>query len=439
MVERFANGHALKLETVAKRIAIVGLSKGIGGAAKATWRMFEGLRQKEDDLLYCFYCSEGAREDPSLEVLPWKGGLWIANAIGGSALTRKILDIRLMIWNRIVVRKRSRHQFFYTDRLVSGRALEGRNSVIHYVWIQLIGASFVAPMRPYIVTLHDMWQLTGGCAYSFGCGELEKGCRYCPEVRRYARRRIKQIKNRKLIFLNGAFRVVVTSEWMRGEAEKAGVLPERIVRIENYIPDVFQYHNEIRLKRENGLADSYRGNTRRLYFVGSIRDARKGFNNLIEALEQYRELDIRYWELSVLGCEDEELEEIRRKGINARGYGILEDDLSQVLMYNQANILVCPSREDNSPNVVAEALCCGLPVVVIGNTGAAEMVEERVNGWIARNDTIDELGKAISRALLQYDKVDRTTISLQARERFGKESTIDKYSNLYLEAVLEND
>lgn len=427
------------LEPPRIRVAVVGVSREIGGAAKATWRMFVGLKNSKDALEYCLYCSEGSQEKgDSVNRIPWRGGLWATNALGGSSLTRKILDIKLRIWTYIMVRRRSKHQFFYADSLVSKKEIEARCSLVHYVWIQLISSSLTRPTRPYVVTMHDMWQLTGGCAYTLGCKEMEHGCNDCPEVREYAKRQVRRMKQEKLRFLNGAHYIVVTSRWMRDEAIKAGVSPEKIVRIENYIPEIFQYNEKKKLLGEQYVSAKPR-RRRRVYFVGSITDKRKGFETLVEVLKQEEEFRMMSWELSVLGCEDIELEEIRNAGIYARGYGILHDDASQVEMYNRADILVCPSQEDNSPNVVAEAHCCGLPVVVIDKTGAAEMVDDNLNGWIARDGSLKEIAKTLSTALSQYSKLDRGAISRQARDRYGRKNTIEKYSKLYMKVVLGDD
>ena len=50
--------------------------------------------------------------------------------------------------------------------------------------------------------------------------------------------------------------------------------------------------------------------------------------------------------------------------------------------YGRANVLVHPSLTDGYAYVVAEAMACGLPVIVTDQTGAAELVEEGVNGYV---------------------------------------------------------
>lgn len=421
-------------------ISIVGLSREVGGAAKATLRMFKGLQTTDIRKRYKFYCIEGKRSNTDgFLSLPWKGKMRIAEMVGLGVYKRKILDLGLRLWAAMIVSSHSRHEFFYSKNLVDGESIERDASVIHYVWVQLIGRSFLRKhKKPYIVTLHDMWQLTGGCAYTFECNEFYNQCSYCPEVKKYAQRRLRRNKLEKLEFLNKAYCVVVTSEWMRGEAIRAGVKPESLVRIENYIPETFRYTRGVRSSSEmitNGHRDRYK---RRIYFVGSTQDPRKGFSYLIKALVECANIDWERWELSVLGSKDEDLDWVRTLGISTKGYGFLQDDHSQMQMYNKVELLVCPSLEDNSPNVIAEAHCCGLPTIVMGGTGAAEMVEESIDGWIAKERTVLGLRATIEQALNEIDRIDKELIAKRARCRYGKERTLLAYSRIYKDASKAN-
>lgn len=433
------DGNHKVLEDDKAEIRVVALSKDIGGAAKATLRMFDGLKGEDQDRRYKFYCTEGSHGDNSdYQSLPWKGVIRLAEITGLGRHKRRVLDLMLRAWSRLIRVGKSRHQFFYSWRLIDQKKIEEGASLVHYVWVQLIGDSFIDSLRkPYIVTLHDMWHLTGGCAYSLGCTELENECRRCPEVKAFARKSRKEAKSRRMTFLKGAQYVVVTSEWMRSMVIKAGVHPEKVVRVDNYIPETFRFHGGRSLsKTDVDLAHNIKPK-KILYFVGSIKDPRKGFEYLIHSLCKCVKVDWNQWELRVLGCKDEDLQWTRDLGISSRGCGILSDDFAQVALYNQADLLICPSAEDNSPNVIAEAHCCGLPTIVINGTGAAEMVKESVNGWIAEAGTVEALGETIEKALLDLEWIDRKTIAKRARETYGKESTLQKYVDIYSSTLNE--
>lgn len=56
------------------------------------------------------------------------------------------------------------------------------------------------------------------------------------------------------------------------------------------------------------------------------------------------------------------------------------DDLAKRL--RSADIFLLPSLEDGWARTVSEASACGLPVIVTPNTGAAEFIQEGINGSV---------------------------------------------------------
>jgi glycosyltransferase involved in cell wall biosynthesis len=61
--------------------------------------------------------------------------------------------------------------------------------------------------------------------------------------------------------------------------------------------------------------------------------------------------------------------------------------------YRDADCLVLPSRFDSFGMVVAEALACGLPVIVSDMVGAKSLVVEGENGWIVPVGDVEALAR----------------------------------------------
>ena len=59
-------------------------------------------------------------------------------------------------------------------------------------------------------------------------------------------------------------------------------------------------------------------------------------------------------------------------------------------VYGSADALLLPTLYDPFPNVCGEALACGLPLLTSHGCGAAEWIEEGVNGWV--RDALDSEG-----------------------------------------------
>jgi glycosyltransferase involved in cell wall biosynthesis len=73
----------------------------------------------------------------------------------------------------------------------------------------------------------------------------------------------------------------------------------------------------------------------------------------------------------------------------------------------QADLYVHPSYQDGFAYAVAEALACGVPVVVTEDTGAKELVTNGVNGEIVPTDDPDALRSVLERRLVAHRSVAR--------------------------------
>jgi glycosyltransferase involved in cell wall biosynthesis len=71
----------------------------------------------------------------------------------------------------------------------------------------------------------------------------------------------------------------------------------------------------------------------------------------------------------------------------------------------EADLYVHPSYQDGFAYAVAEALSCGVPVVVTEDTGAKELVTSGVNGEIIPTDDPGALRQAIERRLALHSEI----------------------------------
>ncbi len=150
----------------------------------------------------------------------------------------------------------------------------------------------------------------------------------------------------------------------------------------------------------------------RLLAVGRLV-RKKGLDTFVDAVAMLRDrgVDVE----AVIAGEPGDAEAAVRERIRAGG---LEDRvellgaLTQAGLFEQyqrATVFALPCRvledgdRDGIPNVLMEAMACGLPVVTTGVSGITELVCEDVNGLVVAPDRPDELADALHRLLKDPD------------------------------------
>ena len=65
-----------------------------------------------------------------------------------------------------------------------------------------------------------------------------------------------------------------------------------------------------------------------------------------------------------------------------------------VRLYQSADVVLNPSRADNTPNSILEALACGVPVVSTNVGGVPFLVEHGRTAWLVPPDDTDAMAAA---------------------------------------------
>jgi glycosyltransferase involved in cell wall biosynthesis len=102
----------------------------------------------------------------------------------------------------------------------------------------------------------------------------------------------------------------------------------------------------------------------------------------------------------------------------------------------QAHCLVLFSNIENSPCVIGEALCCGLPVIATNVGGIPELVNAS-NSILVQPGEEAELTEAMQKVMESYFHFDRQAISAVAADRFNAD-TIGKQINAVYDNVLKD-
>jgi glycosyltransferase involved in cell wall biosynthesis len=118
--------------------------------------------------------------------------------------------------------------------------------------------------------------------------------------------------------------------------------------------------------------------------------------------------------------------------------GYLTDESIIASLYSAADVFVTPSLEENLPNTVMEALACATPCVGFDIGGIPEMIDHKINGYVAQYQNVNDLANGIAWVL---DYTDQTKLSMacveKVRNNFNAHVVAQKYVALYEKIIDE--
>lgn len=256
--------------------------------------------------------------------------------------------------------------------------------------------------KKVIVTLHDERLFTGGCHYSGHCISYQSSCKNCPLVRRVFKALPQYSLKTTLKSLQSANQIefVTPSNWLAEKASISAALNAKSIHvISNPIPEIFSPTSGKRTSV--GIDNLSIG-----FNAYSVDNPLKGFSILKGALEKLSENDkskihlkVASQSVSVTGIEG-----VRMDSVAPNSDGELRE------FYESIDLLVVPSLQDNSPNVVGEALASGIPVFG-SNVGGIPEILERFEQHVFASGDVEDLSRRISDALqfglpsIDHDKV----------------------------------
>jgi glycosyltransferase involved in cell wall biosynthesis len=323
-------------------------------------------------------------------------------------------------------------EFPATHRLLD--RLDGPADIVHAhnlhgAYFDLRALPAISRRAPTVVTLHDMWLLTGHCAYSLGCGRWRSGCGECahlqlePAVSRDATDANWQRK--QAIYARSELRVAVPSRWLQRQVEASMLGPA--VRESRLIPNgvdtaVFHPGDRQRARTELGLPIDQ---PLILLTTGSLGSMWKDDATLHRAAAR---LAARVPGAVFISVGRQSA--VRKDAnLNTRLIPFQRNPRVMAQYYRAADLYWHAALADTHPLSVLEAMACGTPPVASAIGGIPEQVSESTGvlvpagGWAEMAD---------QSALLLGDDRRRHALGREAVAHVARAFTIDRQVDAYL-------
>ena len=118
-------------------------------------------------------------------------------------------------------------------------------------------------------------------------------------------------------------------------------------------------------------------------------------------------------------------------------FGYIKSDIFLAACYSASELLIYPTRADNLPNVLIEAISCGTPCITFDVGGCGEIIQDGIDGFVIECFDIEQFSTRVIEMLNKPNKLQ--VLSLNARKSAESKFTLGKmcrnYYNLFNKTV----
>ena len=240
-------------------------------------------------------------------------------------------------------------------------------------------------------------------------------------------------KKKELLYANHCIHFVAVSSWLAHLAGESSLLHTQPIHIiPNALPSsLFSLKDRNKSRKLLGLPDN-----KKILVFGAVRidDPRKGLNQLNNALQNI--INKGFFKQNQLhmalfgGVKDSSV--LKNIPIGYTQLGFLSQQKISSL-YSAGNIAVVPSLYETFGQTIIEAQACGCTPVAFTGSGQTDIIKHKENGYLAENQSIEDLEKGIIWAL--NNEVCPSQLHKEAIGRFSEDVVAEHYIKLYKQLI----
>lgn len=294
---------------------------------------------------------------------------------------------------------------------------------IHGGYFDLTALVEIAKEKKIVWTLHDMWCMTGGEAYTFENENYKIGIGKTPYISVPPlnnplidrRQHFLELKKRIYAEIASSITFVPVSNWLNKCLQDSFVWNSSLqsVVIYNGVDNSIFYKNR---KSTTSTVPKIL-----IFNNNNIFKGENVFQEVLEKIETSFELYIVGKQLSV---NNQHLTQVHH-------FAPIRDRAELAALYNTVDVLLFPSKADNFPLVPLEAMACGVCVLASNIGGIPELIKHQQTGFLFNEK--EELIKILNNLLKSQELI--SSIGNEGNkfvmENFTLDKMIKRYMNLY--------
>jgi len=310
--------------------------------------------------------------------------------------------------------------------------------VIHFHWVHKGFQSFKTlerllklPGKKFVWTCHDLWPVTGGCYYTWGCENHRINCGNCKYLKKSNDNDLSsRLLLRKIeMWGHKEIRFITPSNWLAEQANISAVMKSNppMTVIPNPIDtkkfDPLNADRLSTLKSDNGFIKPVL-----LFSAAYLQNPAKGFSYFIELCHLLFDKGLDF-EVLILG--DNKNEPLGPYPFKLTHWGYVTDAQKVKLAFQLSDLYVITSVQDNLPTTIIESLSMGTPVAGFKVGGIPEMVDDQINGFLVDSGDVIGLAHKVG-DFLKNNRADfRNQARLKALNTYDTKVIVQQITKVY--------
>ncbi|QDV83002.1 glycosyltransferase [Stieleria magnilauensis] len=278
---------------------------------------------------------------------------------------------------------------------------------------------------PSVISLHDLWLMTGHCGHPLSCPRWKTGCGKCPDLTLYpsVSRDATRLNfwRKQRLFRQLTMPLIVPSTWLRDQVRQSPILRHLPVHVvpnpvdtNTFFPDSA---DDLKSRYEIGSGD------RTIILVAQhLNNPFKGIEDGIAVLNQVKTPNIKI--ILVGGAAQEASRSIQHPCVVLP---FTESKAELADYYRMADVLLMPSRGETFGLVAAEAMACGTPVIAFNVGGLTDVIGDQIGGTLVAGRDRTAMAQAVDE-LLTNGKIHRQKAQA-GRDRSAELFSLEQHTN----------
>ena len=283
--------------------------------------------------------------------------------------------------------------------------------------------------KPIVWTMHDMWNCTGVCHYSFECERYKERCHSCPLLKTKGNDLSTTIQEKKRkLYEQARIHFVAVSHWLAECCKQSTSMADCDLSV---IYNAFPINDFDYTRLENGIegipAD------KKIIVMGARRlDVEvKGFKELIETTQYIAQNKPELAEkihLVLYGdLHDKSL--LNKIEVPCTYLGTIASTQQLSRLYQHSDIVLSTALYENLPGTLIEGQASGCLPVTFGMGGQADIVDHMKTGYIAQYKDPASVAEGIEWAI--NADVSRQFLHDEVERKFAASKIAGQYIELF--------